>query len=25
MIQDVFRAEGLPLDLAYIPIIESGF
>jgi len=25
MIQDVFQAEGLPLDLAYIPIIESGF
>ena len=25
MIQKVFRAEGLPLDLAYIPIIESGF
>jgi membrane-bound lytic murein transglycosylase D len=25
MIQDVFRAEGLPLDLAFIPIIESGF
>jgi peptidoglycan lytic transglycosylase D len=25
MIQDVFRAEGLPLDLAYIPIVESGF
>ena len=25
MIQQVFRAEGLPLDLAYIPIIESGF
>jgi membrane-bound lytic murein transglycosylase D len=25
MIQDVFRAEGLPLDLAYIPIIESAF
>jgi membrane-bound lytic murein transglycosylase D len=25
MIQNVFRAEGLPLDLAYIPIIESGF
>ena len=25
MIQSVFRAEGLPLDLAYIPIIESGF
>ena len=25
MIQRVFRAEGLPLDLAYIPIIESSF
>lgn len=25
MIQEVFRGEGLPLDLAYIPIIESGF
>ena len=25
MIQTVFRAEGLPLDLAYIPVIESGF
>jgi membrane-bound lytic murein transglycosylase D len=25
MIQNVFRAEGIPLDLAYIPIIESGF
>ena len=25
MIQNVFRAEGLPLDLAYIPIIESWF
>ena len=25
MIQSVFRAEGLPLDLAYMPIIESGF
>jgi membrane-bound lytic murein transglycosylase D len=25
MIQDVFRTEGLPLDLAYIPVIESGF
>ena len=25
MIQNVFRAEGLPLDLAFIPIIESGF
>jgi membrane-bound lytic murein transglycosylase D len=25
MIQDVFRAEGLPLDLAYIPLVESAF
>src|SRR5262245_28882567 len=25
MIQKVFREEGLPLDLAYIPVIESGF
>lgn len=25
MIYNVFRAEGLPLDLAFIPIIESGF
>ena len=25
MIQSVFREAGLPLDLAYIPIIESGF
>jgi len=25
MIQGVFRAEGLPLDLAYIPIVESAF
>src|SRR5262249_6568854 len=25
MIQNVFRAEGLPLDLAYVPIIESAF
>ena len=25
MIQDVFRAEGLPLDLAYVPLIESAF
>jgi membrane-bound lytic murein transglycosylase D len=25
MIQSVFRAEGLPLDLAYIPIVESAF
>jgi membrane-bound lytic murein transglycosylase D len=25
MIQQVFRTEGLPLDLAYVPIIESAF
>jgi membrane-bound lytic murein transglycosylase D len=25
MIQDVLRAEGLPLDLAYVPLIESAF
>jgi len=25
MIQQVFRAEGLPLDLAYVPLIESSF
>jgi membrane-bound lytic murein transglycosylase D len=25
MIQDVFREQGLPLDLAYVPIIESAF
>lgn len=25
MIQNVFRAEGLPLDLAYVPIVESAF
>jgi membrane-bound lytic murein transglycosylase D len=25
MILNVFEAEGLPLDLAFIPIIESGF
>ena len=25
MIQEVFKAEGLPLDLAYIPLIESAF
>jgi membrane-bound lytic murein transglycosylase D len=24
-VQDVFRAEGLPLDLAYVPLIESAF
>ena len=25
MIQKVFRAEGLPLDLAYVPLVESAF
>lgn len=25
MIQNVLRAEGLPLDLAYIPLVESAF
>jgi peptidoglycan lytic transglycosylase D len=25
MIQQVFRTEGLPLDLAYVPLIESSF
>ena len=25
MIQDIFRAEGLPLDLAYVPLVESAF
>jgi len=25
MIQQVFKTEGLPLDLAYIPLIESAF
>lgn len=25
MIQSVFRAEGVPLDLAYVPLIESAF
>jgi membrane-bound lytic murein transglycosylase D len=25
MIQDVFRAEGVPLDLAYVPLVESAF
>ncbi len=25
MVQEVFRAEGLPLDLAYLAIVESGF
>jgi membrane-bound lytic murein transglycosylase D len=25
MIQQVFRSQGLPLDLAYVPIIESAF
>lgn len=25
MIQSVFRAEGLPIDLAYVPLVESAF
>jgi membrane-bound lytic murein transglycosylase D len=25
MIQDVFRSEGVPEDLAYVPLIESAF
>ena len=25
MIQRVFRAEGLPLDLAFVPLVESAF
>jgi membrane-bound lytic murein transglycosylase D len=25
MVQDIFRAEGLPLDLAYVPLVESAF
>ncbi|PYR30010.1 MAG: hypothetical protein DMF90_28645, partial [Acidobacteria bacterium] len=25
MIQGVFRAEGLPLDLSYVPLVESAF
>jgi membrane-bound lytic murein transglycosylase D len=25
MIQEVFKTEGLPLDLAYVPLIESAF
>ena len=25
MIQEVFAAEGLPLDLAYVPLVESAF
>ena len=25
MIQEVFQAQGLPLDLAYVPLIESAF
>jgi peptidoglycan lytic transglycosylase D len=25
MIQGVFRAEGLPLDLAFVPLVESAF
>src|SRR5207247_6368323 len=24
-LQNVFRAEGLPLDLAYVPLVESAF
>jgi len=25
MIQEVFKAQGLPLDLAYVPLVESAF
>ena len=25
MIQSIFREEGVPLDLAYVPLVESGF
>ncbi len=25
MVQDVFRSEGIPLDLAYLAIVESGY
>lgn len=25
MIEDALKAQGLPLDLAYLPIVESGF
>ncbi len=25
MVQEIFRAEGLPLDLAYVPLVESAF
>jgi membrane-bound lytic murein transglycosylase D len=25
MIQNVFRAEGVPVDLAYVPLVESAF
>ena len=25
MIRDILRAEGLPLDLAYVPLVESAF
>jgi membrane-bound lytic murein transglycosylase D len=25
MIQDVFKSEGLPLDLSFVPLIESAF
>jgi len=25
MVQDIFEAEGLPIDLSYVPLIESAF
>ena len=25
MIQEVFKEEGIPLDLAYVPLVESAF
>ena len=25
MIQEVFKAEGVPLDLAFVPLVESAF
>jgi membrane-bound lytic murein transglycosylase D len=25
MVQDVFRSEGIPLDLAYLALVESGY
>ena len=25
MVQDIFRSEGVPLDLAYLAIVESGY